>query len=124
MGMFEKPQYLTGKDGTGFVQVGEVFWLHNAKIEGTSTINGEQRTQAKLLVSHGKDDRPIIVFTSGKAITGMVARIDADDRAAMPIEVRLDALPSRQGNPTNVISRASDPPAGGGGDDLEGGPGF
>ena len=109
MGMFDKPQYLTGKDGQGFVQVGDTFWLHNAKIEGTSTINGEQRTQAKLKVSRTRDSEQVIVFTSGKAITGQVSRLDDADRAAMPIEVRLDAIPSKFGNPTNVITPADQP---------------
>lgn len=110
MGMFDKPQYLTGKNN-GFVEVGDTFWLHNAKIEGTSTINGEQRTQAKLLVSRTRDETPVTVFTSGKAITGQISRIDAEDRAAMPIEMRLDAITSGKGNPTNVLSPANQPPA-------------
>jgi hypothetical protein len=114
MGMFDKPKYLTGDEG--FVSTGDVFWLHNAKIEGTANVNGEARPQAKLLVSHLRDDVPVVVFTSGKGITGQVARMDASDRQAMPMEVRLDGLPSGKGNPTNVIVPADAPPQTSGGD--------
>lgn len=120
MGMFDKPQYLTGGNGAGFVEVGETFWLHNCKIEGTSTINGEQRTQAKMLVSHERDGEKVIVFTSGKAITGQVSRFDQSDKDKLPMEVRIDALPSGRGNPTNVMTPADQPVAGS--SDAMGGP--
>src|SRR5947209_962545 len=40
MSMFDKPQFLTGKENP-FVQPGDSFWLHNARIDGTAnTQNG------------------------------------------------------------------------------------
>lgn len=108
MGMFDKPQYLTGKDG--FVEAGDTFWLHNAKLDGQSTTqNGEKRDQAKLLVSKARGDTPVPVYTSGIGIVNMVRRIDTDDRAAMPLEVRLDQVPSGKGNPTFVLTPADAP---------------
>ncbi len=104
MGMFDKPKYLTGDEG--FVKPGESFWLHNARLDGTVTVNGAQRPQAKLAVSIGRDDPQEVVFTSGAGIVQQIGRMDADDRAALPMEVRLDQVPSKQGNPTNVLTPA------------------
>lgn len=108
MGMFDKPQYLTGKEG--YVQVGDTFWIHNAKVDGTVTINGNTRDQVKLLVSHERDSERESVFTSGAGIVGQVRRMSAEDRQNFPIEVRLDAVPSRQGNDVNVLTPASEEP--------------
>ncbi len=110
MGMFDKPQYLTGKNGEGFVEPGDTFWLHAAKLEGSATISGETRPQAKLKVSRTKDSEQVILLTSGKAIVGQVGRMDASDRAAMPMELRLDSVPSGRGNPTHVLTPADAPP--------------
>lgn len=110
MGMFDKPQYLTGKDDA-FVQPGGTFWLHNARMDGTATVNGENREQAKLQVSHDRDGERVTVFTSGKGIVGQIRRMDDSDRAAMPMELRLDQIPSKQGNPTNVLTPAGQAPA-------------
>lgn len=109
MGMFDKPKYLTGKEDA-FAQPGDVFWLHNARLDGEATVAGERRAQMKLLVSHEKDGEQIIVFTSGTGIVGQLRRMDQTDRAAMPIEVRLDQVPSGKGNPTNVLNPASASP--------------
>lgn len=108
MGMFDKPMYLTGENG--FVSAGDIFWLHNAKVEpGT----GKFGDQAKLLVSHEKDSEKMIVYTSGKGVVNQIKRMDNSDRAAMPLEVRLDQVPSREGSPTNVITPANqEPPVG------------
>jgi hypothetical protein len=111
MGMFDKPKYLTGKQGEGFVQAGETFWLHRAKLDGTVTVAGETREQAKLEVSREKDGEHEIVFTSGMGIIGQIRRMDDSDRAQMPMELRLDQLPSTKGNPTNVLTPAAAPPA-------------
>lgn len=108
MGMFDKPKYLTGEDG--YVNVGDTFFLHNARIDGQSNVGGERKDQAKLLVSRTKDGPTEVVFTSGTGIVGQVRRMDADDRAAMPIEVRLDEVPSNKGNPTKVLTPASQAP--------------
>lgn len=116
MGMFDKPSYLTGNDG--YAKPGDTFWLHNARVEGNATVGGESRPQAKLLVSRERDGEKTVVFTSGVGIVGQVRRMDAGDLAAMPVEVRLDAIPpQRQGNnPTNVLTPANLPaPTGGDG---------
>ena len=112
MGMFDKPRYLTGRED-GFVQVGDTFWLHNARMDGNANVGGESRPQAKLLVSHDRDGEKVAVYTSGRAICNQVMRMDASDRAAMPVEVRLDALPATQPghNPTNVLTPADQPEA-------------
>jgi hypothetical protein len=109
--MFDAPMYLTGKDDKGFVKTGDIFWLHNARIEGTVTINNETRPQAKLKVSHTKDGETSIVFSAGVGIVGQVSRMDDDDRRAMPMEVRLDAIPSKVAgrNSTHVITPANQP---------------
>lgn len=106
MGMFDKPQYMTGKNN-GYVQPGDTFWIHQARLDGTANIAGETRDQAKLLVSRTKDGEQSVVFTSGMGIVGQIRRMDADDRAQMPIEVRLDQVPSKQGNPTHTLTPAS-----------------
>jgi len=109
MGMFDKPQFLTGKSETAYVQPGDTFWLHAARIDGTSNINGTVRDQAKLKVSHTKNGDTTIVYTSGAGVVGQIKRIDDSDRSAMPMEVRLDAIPSNKGNPTHVITPADQP---------------
>lgn len=106
-GMFDKPQYLTGEEG--FVQAGDTFWLHNARLDGTVTINGTTRDQAKMLVSHERDGEKVVVMTSGAGIVNQVKRMGQSDRDAMPMEIRLDQVPSKQGNPTNVLTPASEP---------------
>lgn len=112
MGMFDKPQFLTGKDN-GFVQPGDTFWLHNAKVDGTTNVGGNQREQVKLRVSHERDGEKIDVWTSGMGIVNQIKRMDNSDRASMPFEVRLDEIPSTKGNPTRVLTPADqDPPSG------------
>lgn len=110
MGMFDKPQFLTGKDDNGFVQAGDVFWLHAARTDGTAIVSGKEREQAKLQVSHERDGEKVIVYTTGTGIVGQIRRMDSGDRANMPMELRLDQVPSKQGNPTNVLTPASQPP--------------
>jgi hypothetical protein len=111
MGMFDKPKYLTGAQDA-FVSPGGTFWLHNARLDGTATLGGATRDQAKLLVSHERDGAQVVVYTSGVAIVNQIKRMDGDDRAAMPIELRLDSIPATQAgrNPTNVLTPASEPP--------------
>lgn len=108
MGMFDKPRYLTGD--SGFVEPGETFYLHNARIEGEVAIGKDVRPQAKLLVSKTEEGPKEVVFTSGSGITGQIKRMDASDRANMPMHVRLDQVPSNHGNPTNVITPADQEP--------------
>jgi hypothetical protein len=109
--MFDKPQYLTGKENP-YVNPGDTFWIHNARLDGTTAkFSGEPREQAKLQVSRTRDGEKSIVFTSGRGIIGQVRRMDDGDRAAMPIEVRLDQLPNDEGNPTAVLTPAGRPPA-------------
>lgn len=107
MSMFDKPMYLTGKEG--FVDAGDTFWLHNARFEGTVKIAGNDRDQVKLQVSREREGEKVIVFTAGAAIVNQIKRMDANDRAAMPLEVRLDQVPSNQGSPTNVLTPANQP---------------
>lgn len=107
MGMFDSPAYLTGKEG--FVSPGDTFWIHNARYEGTVKIAGNDREQVKLQVSHERDSEKVIVYTAGAAIVNQVKRMDSADRAAMPLEVRLDQVPSNQGSPTNVLTPANEP---------------
>lgn len=110
MGMFDKPQYLTGPmESDPFAQPGDTFWLHNAKLDGTVQIGGKVKDQAKLLVSREQNGERVSVFTAGAGIVNQVRRMSADDRSNLPMEVRLDQVPSKQGNPTNVLSLASDP---------------
>ena len=109
MGMFDKPQYLTGKENA-FAQPGDTFWLHNARIDGTANVAGQQREQAKLLVSYERDGERVAVYTSGTGIVGQVKRMDQSDRAQMPIQVRLDQVPSDKSNPTNVLTPAEQAP--------------
>jgi hypothetical protein len=123
MGMFDKPEYLTGKDGKGYVQTGDTFWLHNARIDGVSTVGGQSRPKAKLLVSHTRDGDKSVVFTSGAGIVNMVSRMDSEDRKAFPVEVRLDSLPPTApgNNPTNILTPADQPEPDGfvGGDEAD-----
>jgi hypothetical protein len=110
MGMFDKPQYLTGNDNP-FAKIGETFWLHNAKVDGEVTVAGDKREQVKLLVSKTKDGPASVVFTAGMGVVNQVKRIDDSDLKAMPYEVRLDQIPSGKGNPTTVLTPADRPPA-------------
>lgn len=117
MGMYDKPQYLTGKGDDAYVTEGDVFWLHNAMIDGTTVIGGAERAVAKLKVSRTADGPTSIVYSSGMGISGQIKRMDADDRArfkAGPQEVRLDAIPNKTpgNNPTHVITPAEMPVAG------------
>lgn len=107
MGMFDKPQYLTGDEG--FVQAGDKFWLHNAVLDGTVTIAGNTRDQAKLQVSHEQGGEKVVVLTSGAGIVNQIKRMSGEDRAQLPMELRLDQVPSKQGNPTNVLTPANMP---------------
>lgn len=107
MGMFDAPQYLTGDKG--YVEKGDVFWLHNCRLDGTAKTPNGEREQVKLLVSRERDGEQTVVWTSGAAIVNQVKRMDTDDRRAFPVEVRLDQVPSRQGNPTNVLTPADQP---------------
>ena len=109
MGMFTKPKYLTGKRDA-FVSPGETFWLHNARIEGEVRIGRDVRLQAKLLVSKTQDGPTEVVYTSGSGITGQVRRMTQEDLQNFPMEVRLDQVPSREGNDTNVLTPADQPP--------------
>lgn len=108
MGMFDKPQYLTGREG-GYVEAGDVFWLHNARVDGTVVINGTPRDQVKLLVSHTEDGEQTVVWASGVGIVNQVKRMSPQDRAALPMEVRLDAINTGKGNPAHVMSPADAP---------------
>lgn len=111
MGMFDKPKYLTAKNaGEGFVQPGETFWLHNARFDGTVKINGNDRDQVKLQVSKEREGKREVVFSSGAAIVNQVRRMDDDDRRNLPMEVRLDQVPSKEGSPTNVLTPAAQSP--------------
>jgi hypothetical protein len=120
MGMFDKPQYLTGDQG--YAQPGDTFFIHNARIDGTVNVGGQQREQAKLAVSREKDGPSEIVYTSGTGIVAQIRRMDSQDRAGFPLHVRLDQIPSQKGNPTNVLTPADQPePTAGafaGGDDI------
>lgn len=123
MGMFDSPKYLTGDEG--YVDEGDIFWLHNARTQGMVRIQGTDKEQVKLLVSREREGEKTVVLTAGAAIVNQVKRMDADDRAKMPMEVRLDKIPSRQGSPTNILTPADEPPATGhtaaattGGDDF------
>ena len=107
MGMFDKPQYLTGENG--LVQKGDIFWLHNGKLDGKTNVGGTERDQVKLLVSLTKDGEKIVVFSSGTGIVNQIKRMDAGDRAQLPMEVRLDQIASGKGNPTNVMNPANAP---------------
>lgn len=109
MGMFDAPIYLTGEKG--FAQEGDTFWIHNARVADTVTLGGKVKDQVKLQVSNERDGEKVVVYTAGAAIVNQVKRMDAGDRAAMPIEVRLDQVPSKEGSPTNVLTPASQPPA-------------
>lgn len=123
MGMFDSPKYLTGKED-GFVQPGDTFWLHNARIEGTVVIAKVEKPQAKLLVSREREGEQTVVYSAGAAIVNQIKRMDAGDRNKLPMEVRLDQIPSKQGSPANVLTPADQPPATGsvaatsGGDDF------
>jgi hypothetical protein len=105
--MFDKPQYLTGDDG--FAVAGQKFYLHAAKLDGTVTIGNTSREQVKLRVSNTATDEPVVVFTAGAGIVGQVKRMTQEDLAAMPIEVRLDQVPSKHSSPTYVLTPASQP---------------
>jgi hypothetical protein len=108
MGMFDAPRYLTGKNG--YVEEGDKFWIHNAKVDGVTNVNGKEREQVKLSVSKEKDGEREIVYTSGAGIVGQVRRMDENDRKNLPMEVRLDTVPSKQGQPTNVLTPSSQAP--------------
>lgn len=108
MGMFDAPQYLTGDKG--FVDAGETFFLHNARLmEARVMVNGKEREQVKLQVSRDLDGEKVIVFSSGAAIVNQVKRMDNKDRQNMPMELRLDQVPSKNGNAANVMTPAGEP---------------
>ena len=44
-----------------------------------------------------------IVFTSGMGIVNQIKRMNAADRAALPMHVMLSQVPSGKGNPTHVL---------------------
>lgn len=113
MGMFEKPVYLTGKE-EGYVQPGDVFWLHACKIDGQTSVGGTPRDQAKLRVSLTKEGATTDVFSGGAGIVNQVKRMTQEDRAAFPIEVRLDQVPSKHASPTFVLTPADQPAPSGG----------
>ena len=117
MGMFDKPQYLTGTDG--FAQEGDTFFLHNARPDGVTSQGGQSREQVKLAVSRFRDEKPTVVWTSGRGIVGQVKRMDAQDREKFPMEVRLDAIPPTVAgnNPTFVLTPANQPHPGGSGNE-------
>jgi hypothetical protein len=117
MGMFDKPQFLTGENG--FVEVGDTFFLHNARIDGTRPTANGPKPNAKLLVSKTREETPIVVYTTGTGISGQVSRMDANDRSGFPMEVRLDEVPSGKGNPTKVLTPADQPPPLGGGGGMD-----
>ena len=106
MGMFDKPKYLTGNEDA-YVNPGDTFWLHKAVMDGVVTVNGKERPQAKLKVSRERSGEQEIVFTSGAGIVGQIQRMDAADRAELPMELRLDEIPSGKGHPTRVLTPAS-----------------
>lgn len=106
MGMFDKPQFLTGGDDP-FVRPGDTFWLHDAKLDGTVEMSGKTMDQAKLLVSRDLGGEQVTVFTAGIGVVNQVRRMNASDRAQLPLEVRLDQVPSKQGSPTNVLTPAA-----------------
>lgn len=111
MGMFDKPQYLTGSDGSGYVEAGDTFWLHKAARAGTVNISGEARPQVKLKVSHTQGGEQSVVYTAGRAIVNQIERMDESDLAMFPVEVRLDEIPAKMSgrNPTNVLTPANIP---------------
>lgn len=110
MGMFDPIVYLTGAENN-YVDQGDTFWLHNAKQNGMVVIGGSSKEQVKLLVSREKDGEQTVVYTAGSAIVNQVKRMDASDRARMPMELRLDSVPSKQGSPTNILTPADQPVA-------------
>lgn len=105
--MYDKPKYLTGDDG--YIDAGDTFWLHDAKLDGQTKVAGVSRDQVKLLVSRTADGPTEVVFSSGGGIVNQIKRMDADDRAALPQEVRLDQIASGKGNPTNILTPADRP---------------
>ena len=106
MGMFDKPQYLTGKADEGYVKVGETFWLFNGRLDGTVNINGKTVEQVKLLVSKTRDGEQVAVFSGGAGIINQVKRMNDNDRRNMPVEVRLDEIDTGKGNPAHVLTPA------------------
>lgn len=117
MGMFDKPQYLTAREG-GYVEAGDIFWLHRARLDGTVQIQGETREQVKLEVSRERDGEKTVVWASGRAIVRQIKSMSAAERAALPMELRLDAIPSGRGNPTHVMTPADAEPTSITGDDA------
>lgn len=118
MGMFDKPQYLTGKGDGGYVQSGDTFWLFNARMDGSRTVGGTERATCKLQVSRTVDGPREIVYSSGAGIVNQVARMERTD---LPMEVRLDTIPSKTpgNNGTHVLTPATEPEP-----DVAGGNGF
>ena len=102
MGMFDAPRYLTGGDNP-YVTQGGKFWLHGAEPGGMSNLNGKEREQVKLTVSRSVEGDQEIVFTSGMGIVNQIKRMNAADRAALPMHVMLSQVPSGKGNPTHVL---------------------
>jgi len=114
MGMFDAPKYLTGGKEP-FVSVGDVFWLHAARMDGTTNLNGKVQDQVKLLVSHDRNGEKEAVWTSGIGIVNQIRRMDATDQANFPMEIRLDEVPSKSNpnNPTRVLTPANQAPPSG-----------
>jgi hypothetical protein len=103
MGMFDKPEYLTGDEG--FAKKGDIFWLHDAQQAGVVTVNGKQLEQVKLRVSHDRDGEQQEVFSGGLGIVNQVRRLDNEDRRSMPIQVRLATVDTGRGNPAYTLER-------------------
>lgn len=112
--MFEPKHYLTGDDG--YVNPGETFWLHRARLDGTVNTPQGPKPQAKLEVSRTEDGERELVFTGGAGIVNQISRMAPGD---LPAEVRLDEVPSGKGNPTRILTPASQPAPTGARDSMD-----
>lgn len=106
MGMFDKKQYLTGKDG--LVKAGDTFFIHDAAEAGMGT-NGPE---ASMVVSRERESARKTVFVGGN-MAMQIRQMDADDKASFPVQVRLDNVDTGKGNAAYVLTPADQPEPGG-----------
>lgn len=119
MGMLDPKEYLTGTDGKGAVQAGEVFRIHNAKITGIVHSPNGDRTEVKLLISTESRPEPFVVYATNAGIVGAIQRTDSADRHKMAdggMMVKLATKDTGKDNPAYILVGPDQPaviPAGG-----------
>jgi hypothetical protein len=102
--MLDPKTWLTGDKGV--VKAGEIFRIHNARVDGTVTVNGQERTQVKLLISTEDNPEQQTVYATNVGIVNAIQRVDDTDRRAMRdggMMVKLGTRDTGKGNPAFIL---------------------